>query len=66
MEAFAIGLFAVAVIGIPIAILLYNDYGSKRGCGRGCATCGTGISATGKEKQRHRTSRSCAFVYLYF
>ena len=34
MEAFAIGLFAVAVIGIPIAILLYNDYGSKRGCGR--------------------------------
>ena len=40
MEAFAIGLFAVAVIGIPIAILLYNDYGKKRGCGRGCATCG--------------------------
>ena len=40
MEAFAIGLFAVAVIGIPIAILLLNDYGKKRGCGRGCATCG--------------------------
>ena len=39
MEAFAIGLFAVAVIGIPIAILLCNDYGKKRGCGRGCATC---------------------------
>lgn len=40
MEYFAIGLFAVAVIGIPIAILLLNDYGKKRGCGRGCATCG--------------------------
>ena len=40
MEYFAIGLFAVAVIGIPIAILLFNDYGKKRGCGRGCATCG--------------------------
>lgn len=40
MEHFAIALFAVAVIGIPIAILLLNDYGKKRGCGRGCATCG--------------------------
>ena len=40
VEYFAIGLFAVAVIGIPIAILLLNDYGKKRGCGRGCATCG--------------------------
>ena len=40
MEAFAIALFAVAVIGIPIAILLGNDYGKKRGCGRGCSTCG--------------------------
>ena len=36
MEPFAIGLFAVAVIGIPITILLFNDYGKKRGC----ATCG--------------------------
>lgn len=36
----AVILFAAAVIGIPIAILLYNDYGKKRGCGRGCATCG--------------------------
>ena len=40
MEFFAITLFAAAVIGIPIAILLLNNYGSKRGCGRGCATCG--------------------------
>ena len=40
MELFAIGLFAAAVIVIPIAILLRNDYGKKRGCGRGCATCG--------------------------
>ncbi len=40
MEILTVTLFAGAVIGIPIAILLYNDYGSKRGCGRGCATCG--------------------------
>ena len=38
MEYFAVALFAVAVVGIPIAVLLYNDYGKKRGCGR--ATCG--------------------------
>ena len=41
MEAFAIGLFGVAVIVIHIAILVCNDYGMTRGCGRGCATCGT-------------------------
>lgn len=35
----AVILFTAAVVGIPAAILLYNDYGSKRGCGRGCATC---------------------------
>ena len=35
----AVFLFALAVIGIPIAIPLLNDYGKKRGCGRGCATC---------------------------
>ena len=36
----AIVLFCLAVIGIPAAVLLCNDYGKKRGCGRGCATCG--------------------------
>ncbi len=40
MEYLAIGLFFLAVFGIPAAILLLNDYGKKRGCGRGCATCG--------------------------
>ena len=40
MEYFAVALFSIGVIGIPIAVLLYNDYGKKRGCGRGCATCG--------------------------
>ena len=40
MEYLAIGLFILAVVGIPIFVLLRNDYGSKRGCGRGCATCG--------------------------
>ena len=40
MEYFAVALFSIGVIGIPIAVLLYNDYGKKRGCGRGCATSG--------------------------
>ena len=39
MEAFAIALFAVAVIGIPIAIFLFRDHGKDRGCGGGCAAC---------------------------
>ena len=29
-----------AVLALPLLILLRNDYGKKRGCGRGCATCG--------------------------
>jgi len=40
MEYLAIGLFFLTVFGIPATILLYNDYGKKRGCGRGCAACG--------------------------
>ena len=40
MEAFVIALFAVAVIGIPIAIFLFRDHGKNRGCGGGCSTCG--------------------------
>ena len=40
MESFAIALLAVAVIGIPLAIMLLTSSSSKRGCGGGCATCG--------------------------
>ena len=40
MENFGIALLAVAVIGIPLAIMLLTNSGSKRGCGGGCATCG--------------------------
>ena len=29
-----------AVLALPLLILLRNDYGKKRGCGWGCATCG--------------------------
>lgn len=54
MEAFAIGLFAVAVLGIPIAILLLNDYGKKRGCGRGCADCGNRDICHGTKKQKQQ------------
>ena len=32
-------LFAV-VFGIPLVILLLTNQDKKRGCGRGCATCG--------------------------
>jgi len=39
MEYIPIFLFAAAVLGIPTALLLWNQYGTKRGCGRGCATC---------------------------
>lgn len=54
MEAFAIGLFAVAVLGIPIAILLLNDYGKKRGCGGGCADCGNREICHGTKKQKQQ------------
>lgn len=40
MENFTLAVFAAAVICLPIALLLKNDYGKKRGCGRGCSSCG--------------------------
>lgn len=40
MEYFGTALLAVAVIGIPLAIMLFTNSSSKRGCGGGCATCG--------------------------
>ncbi len=36
----AVLLFALAVCGTAMAVMLYTDRGSKRGCGRGCASCG--------------------------
>ena len=46
-------LLALAVIGIPVAILRCNDYGKRRGCGRGCATCGNrDICYRGQKKQK--------------
>lgn len=36
----ALFLLAAAVCGIPLAVLIYTERGSKRGCGRGCASCG--------------------------
>ena len=51
MSEFAIAVFAVAVIGIPILILLKNDYGKKRGCGGGCATCGNREICHGTKKE---------------
>ena len=40
MGNFSLALFAVAVIGIPLVIMLYTNSDKKRGCGGGCATCG--------------------------
>ncbi len=54
MEYIAIPLFTAAVLGIPIAILLCNDYGKKRGCGRGCATCGNRDICYRKKKNRQK------------
>lgn len=33
-------LLAVLCIGIPVFIMLKTNQARKRGCGRGCATCG--------------------------
>lgn len=40
VESFGIALLAVAVIGIPLAIMTFTNSDTKRGCGGGCATCG--------------------------
>lgn len=33
-------LLLIAVFAIPLTILLLTRQDTKRGCGRGCATCG--------------------------
>lgn len=48
----AVFLFILVVAGIPVAILLFNDYGKKRGCGRGCATCGNREICYRKQKRK--------------
>ena len=52
MESIPILLFVEAVVGIPMAILLFNQYGTKRGCGRGCATCGNREICYRKKKKK--------------
>ena len=32
-------LILLAVLVIPLALIMGNNNGKKRGCGRGCATC---------------------------
>lgn len=36
----AVVLFILAVCGIPLLLMHYSSHSTKRGCGRGCATCG--------------------------
>lgn len=36
----AIILLVLAAVGVPLAVMLYSEHGTKRGCGHGCATCG--------------------------
>ena len=50
--------FLAIVFIIPAIILLKNDYGSKRGCGRGCATCGNRDICYKNEKDRSVKNRS--------
>ena len=33
-------LLAALCIGLPVIIILKTNQSQKRGCGRGCATCG--------------------------
>ena len=33
-------LILIAALAIPLALVLYTNQSGKRGCGRGCATCG--------------------------
>ncbi len=33
-------LLAALSIGIPVVIMIKTNQSQKRGCGRGCATCG--------------------------
>lgn len=49
---FALALFSIAVIGIPIFILLKNDYRKKRGC----ATCGNREICHGKNYTDRKAS----------
>lgn len=48
----AVALLALAVFGIPAAILLLNGYGSKRGCGGGCGACPNYPICHGKKKRK--------------
>ena len=49
-------LFAVA-FGIPLVILLMTKQDEKRGCGRGCATCGNREICHGKKKQKRENAQ---------
>ena len=40
MEDFFVAIFALAVIGLPVTLVLLTQQKKKRGCGRGCAGCG--------------------------
>lgn len=44
-------LFLVFVIGMPMAVMIYTERGKKRGCGRGCATCGNREICHGRRKK---------------
>lgn len=47
-------LFFALVIGVPLAIMIYSEHGKKRGCGRGCATCGNREICHRKRKEREK------------
>ena len=41
MPDFVQALFWAAAVIVPIALLLKNGCGKKRGCGGGCSSCGS-------------------------
>ena len=40
MGDFILAVFVIAVVGLPVALVLVTQQKKKRGCGRGCASCG--------------------------
>ncbi|MCI8996661.1 MAG: hypothetical protein HFI31_13590 [Lachnospiraceae bacterium] len=47
-------LFFILVICVPLAITIYSEQGKKRGCGRGCATCGNREICHRRRKEKEK------------
>lgn len=45
-------LLVIVAVGVPLTIMICSERGTKRGCGRGCATCGNREICHRKRKQK--------------